>query len=308
MVIYGEILFLENFLTGGLLLWLTQRLCVCRAGRFRFFMGAALCGLYAFTLFQDNLNAGAALLQKLLFSVVLIRLTFGGANRRVIAGRTGAFYMVSFAMGGITMGLAGLLTAPAAAANGSFYLEQLTFLHIAAGCLATALSVHLLFSFIREKLRCFATAAKVSVAFCGNILNAEGFVDTGNLLRDPESGNPVCLLQEEFGRHLLEQALPESQWEAVRSVWQEGRSTELLAKQSVPGEFHFIAYQGAGGESGRLLAFRPDYVEVSKEGPSRRYQAVLALPRGMQMPAQGGRRYQVLLHSFLTGEQLHFAE
>ena len=61
MVIYGEILFMENAAAGALLLWMTKALCGCSWTGKRLLLGASLCGLYAFTLFQETQGAMEAL-------------------------------------------------------------------------------------------------------------------------------------------------------------------------------------------------------------------------------------------------------
>ena len=56
MVVYGEVLFLENAIIGALLLWMTKRICGEEVSKTKLLLGAVLCGLYAFTLFQREIG------------------------------------------------------------------------------------------------------------------------------------------------------------------------------------------------------------------------------------------------------------
>ncbi|MBR4074111.1 MAG: sigma-E processing peptidase SpoIIGA, partial [Firmicutes bacterium] len=56
MVIYGEVLFLENAVVGALILWMTSRLCNEILSMHQMVLGSVLCGLYSFTLFQGEFH------------------------------------------------------------------------------------------------------------------------------------------------------------------------------------------------------------------------------------------------------------
>ena len=51
MVVYGEYLFAENFIAGGLLLWLTGRMTGYRPRPGRLALAAAVCGAGSFIIF-----------------------------------------------------------------------------------------------------------------------------------------------------------------------------------------------------------------------------------------------------------------
>ena len=66
MTVYGEVLFLENFITGWVILLLTGKLRGNSAGTMRVSVGAVMCGIYAFILFVP-MHWMVALLSKMLF-------------------------------------------------------------------------------------------------------------------------------------------------------------------------------------------------------------------------------------------------
>lgn len=280
MVIYGEILFLENAAAGALLLWMTRRLCSCPIGGKRLALGAALCGLYAFSIFQQGIGSGVALMQKLLFSALLILLSFGRCEGKTFLRRLSVFYAMSFLMGGITMGLAGLIAAPAASFGGSFYLEHMTFLHIVSGCGATLLTVRLTLNFLKERRHRFQTRVSVTIPCGGKELTAAGFIDTGNLLMDPLENRPVCLVGEELGRKLAQAA-------------GESFSPERLRR---------ISYCGAAGDQGTLSVIPAEEIRIHREEGTYSYQVTLAVARDGGRGNLWGKNVDILLHGWLLDE------
>lgn len=280
MVIYGEILFLENAAAGALLLWMTGRLCGCPFTGKRLALGAAMCGVYAFSIFQEDVGIASSLFQKLLFSAVLILLSFGRSERRAFVQRLLVFYVTSFLMGGITMGLAGLLASPAASAGGSFYLEHMTFLHIFSGCGATVLTVRLTLSFLRERRHRFRTRVPVAVIYEGKEIEGEGFVDTGNLLMDPLEGRPVCLVTESFWRKLTRAAGGSPPSETLRK----------------------IPYRTAAGEEGELSVIPPEQIRIGGESGGRGCRVTLAVVKDGEKGRPWGDHVEILLHGWLMDE------
>ncbi len=99
MVIYGEYLFLENFLTGLVITYFTGRIAGLAVGRLRLLLCGLLCGAFAFSMFAAMPGAvtGAA---KLLFAFGAAAAAFGWKGLRQTALLAGLFLIVSVFYGG----------------------------------------------------------------------------------------------------------------------------------------------------------------------------------------------------------------
>ena len=150
MTVYGELLFLENFITGMVILYLTGKLCGRKRSRSGMVLGGLMCGSYSFVLFVPMVWP-AALAGKLAFSLMAILAAFGYGGRIQYLKTVAVFYIVSFLMGGVTVGLMYVTGAPGLAANGSVYLHQATWMQVAAGVFVTWVLGNWLADFIRGK-------------------------------------------------------------------------------------------------------------------------------------------------------------
>ncbi|MBQ6686729.1 MAG: sigma-E processing peptidase SpoIIGA [Firmicutes bacterium] len=265
MVVYGEVLFLENALIGGLILWLTRQLCRAELPKTKLIMGSVLCGLYSFTIFQSQIHWIWSMLEKLLFSMILIRHCFG---RRGYGLKLLVFYGVSFLMGGITMGIFGLMSVPALSANGSMYIEKMTFVHLLSGTVATLLAIRLFLALIREHRYEIQTKRQVIIGYQGNEFCVQGFLDTGNRLMDPETGLPVCLISPQLWSTLMGEKEP----------------------------MRWITYRGATGFEGLLAIMEPDRIQIEETNGMRTCETVLGT--GLRM--EGNRQWDGC-HILLNG-------
>ena len=130
----------------------------------------------------------AALAGKLAFSLMVILAAFGYGGRIQYLKTVAVFYIVSFLMGGVTVGLMYVTGAPGLAANGSVYLHQATWMQVAAGVFVTWVLGNWLADFIRGKLQKEKVFTSMEVEISGKKWEMRAFVDTGNFLRDPVSG------------------------------------------------------------------------------------------------------------------------
>lgn len=202
MTIYGEFLFMENALTGAVILIITGKLCGCGTG-LRTAAGSIMCGVYAFILLAD-LHWITSLISKLLFSAAVTGVSFGAGTVRLLLKRTAVFYIISFLMGGITIALMYMTGFSGMAANGSIYFHGIRYLQIAAGALVSLAAGIWFAGYVKERRHMEAVIMEAVLHAGSAELKLTALVDTGNSLKDPVTGYPAAVLSPEAGRILMD--------------------------------------------------------------------------------------------------------
>ena len=299
MVIYAEYLFLENALTGGMILLLTGKISGIRCKIRHLIAGSMLCGVYSFILFWDTLNSFAALMIKIGFSAVLVFLVFHPKELRPFARITLVFYLVSFSMGGITIGMMYFLGIMGVTQNTSIYLGTKGYLLLLPGCIMAWLIFSFFAEFIKRRLTRERTYTDVEIELEGRSVVMRGMVDTGNFLVDPLSGKPVMVISEAAAKQIL----PE---EFVEAAVKEDRTqiiSEVLQNSSYAGRIRMIPYHTVGKGRGSLVGIRTDGVRVgihNGKGGEKTMKisegAILAICGGMFSGGQSEDGCSVLLH------------
>ena len=275
MTVYAEVLFLENFITGLVILMLTGKLRGAKTEKWRIMTGAVMCGLYAFVLFVP-LHWLLALGSKILFSAMVATAAFGVSTWRQLLKNAGAFCIVSFLMGGVTIALMYMLKIPGMTGNGSFVLKGASFLQISAGVAATWYLGTWLAELLKDKLLRQKVMHQVMVEIAGNRWHLKALTDTGNSLKEPVSGWPVAVLSKEAA-------------ERIRDKCDSECFAKLLA----------IPYRTVE-RSGVMFGIRPDRVAVDGRDITH---LVLGFGESSFSPWKGTEKYDLLLHQqFLEGE------
>lgn len=281
MTIYGEFLFLENFITGMVILVLTGKLCNSSRSKSGILLGALMCGTYSFLLFVPMVWP-LALGCRLIFSFLVILAAFGYGGKAIYLKTTAVFYIVSFLMGGVTISLMYVIKVPGLSANGSVYLHGITYFQVAAGVLATWVLGSWLADFIRGKLQKEKVFTCMEVQIAEKRWKIRAFVDTGNFLREPVSGNPAAVLSASCGQRILHE---------IKDL--------IICRSCV------IPYRSVG-QKGILQGVRPDRIIVDGKSIEK---IVLAISKEDFTCSKEAEPYEALLQQqLLEGGVLEHAQ
>lgn len=276
MTVYAEILFIENFVTGWVILKLTGKLRGQDPGRRRTAAGAAMCGVYSFVLFVP-LHWAAALGLKVMFSLVVTAAAFGMTSRLNIIKTAGIFCIVSFLMGGVTIALMYMIKLPFMTANGSFVLKGNHFIQVAAGVAATWFLGVWLAGLTKEKCIKEKILKEVEIHIGDHVWDLNALIDTGNSLNEPVTGRPVAVISRTAGKIICEELGPE----------QDTRSCVIPYKTI--------------GEKGIMYGIKPDFMVLDDRKIS---EIVLGIGENDFSLWKGCEEYELLLNwQFLKGEE-----
>lgn len=238
VIVYGDLLFGENFIIGCVLLYITGEIFNISfktvVSVLRLISGGIMCGAFSFMVFVHVPMAVAASAE-CIFSAAVCIVVFG---RKKLWQRSIVFILVTYFMGGLTMGL--------------LFVTKNQGIYTASGIYTGDMKAGFLAAFIAIGLITAKQVIKVvnSIKFfeehvfdtfiCigGESFHTRGYVDTGNRLCDPFSGRPAAVAQA--------------------SLWQRLCDAGVVTEERTG----VIPYEAVGGK-GLLLSVRTDYIEIN---------------------------------------------
>ena len=243
MIVYGELLFIENAIIGWVLLYLTGEICgfrsrdkvenrgVEKAGRrctskvreryIRFLIGSLMCGAFSLTIFLDIGKSGTAkglvlIVMEVFFAAAVCTVTFGckgpgGEMKKISPKRMQwrhalTFILVTYFMGGIVMG-ALLVTQNQGiyTAVGIYTGDMKAAVLILFICLGYA-TIKQIIKTVRNKKLFTEHTYEAEIVMGKHIVKASAFLDTGNRLKEPITGKPVAVASEELWQRMMSAA------------------------------------------------------------------------------------------------------
>ena len=245
MVIYLEYLFLENFLTGGLLLLLTSKLSGHSPSRTRLILGSVISGAGGFTIFIPAAGFGGAVI-RLAAAVLICTVVFAEKQAKPLKTikTTLIFLALTFLSGGAAMAFTLWRQIPAVSGNGALYLEPLTYGTLICLAVPAFGLTYIFVKLVRKRQMETITRGKVCLTIKGMVYSFEALADSGNSLREPLTGRPAALIDRKGAAKL-----------SFRPEDAETGRDETMADRLV-----VIPYKAVGTEKGILKGIRTDSI------------------------------------------------
>lgn len=234
--VYIDIVFLTNLLMDYILLRIVGRLFQCRGNRRRCLLAAAMGALFSCLILYIQSDAGpiAAILLHGGCAVGMVRVGCGLKKGGLLIKGVITLYLAAFLCGGFW---------EAATVTSDGGCSPRTFLILLAGvCLALCAAAYLSDSF-RVRMK---HIYPITLSYQGKVQPAYGFYDTGNLLTDPVSGEPVSIVEPEILETMLSGELVDK-LKHLQENPGELKSTELACLKP-----HYLTCRTVG-QAGELL-------------------------------------------------------
>ena len=254
--IYLDSVFLLNGAMDYLLLLLTARLAGIPLRRRRYLWAALAGGVYAAAVFWPGLGFLAETPVKIAAGVLMAVAAFGGEQR--LARLTLLLFAVSCGMAGCVLGLGLLAGEVIPVQRGIFYTDVNLRVLLLSAAAAYGVLTLVFRSAARHGLQ--GRLLRVRVCIGGAETELTALWDSGNGLREPETGRPVLVAAPET----LAGILPE-EVSRLLTAWKLKAPAELVEPlmEAVPAlRPRLLPYRAVGTEGGLLLTLQTDWLEI----------------------------------------------
>lgn len=195
-IIYADVLFIINTYITYILLFATAFLSKENANRIRLVLSSLLGGAYAFVILLDSISTFLSLLLRLFAACVFILVAFKIRSLRRFIKLYSLFFLSNFVFAGFIMAVWYTLTP-----GRMYYGAGVLYLDISTLTLVVLSGISYFVikgigSFIElktPKSRVFHTVLTIG----GKSIQLKAFLDTGNALKDPFTGEEVLIASEE---------------------------------------------------------------------------------------------------------------
>ena len=263
--IYLDILLCTNFLINFLLLSLSGKILRLKSSRFKVFLSASLGALYSLIILIEGISPIILNLSKIIMMCVMVLVAYSKPTFKLYIKRVLVFYLCSVALSGIIM-LLEISLSPTFMSyqNGVLYFDiSASILVLITGALYFAVSFAC--RFFRHTVS-DDYIYKIKISLGGKTAILFGLFDSGNQLRDTISGLPVIVCELEK----IKKIIPEDSL----FLFKKGISIDSGFGYRGDLKFKLIPFSSVSG-SGLITAFKPDFVEIDKDGKKTKITEIL---------------------------------
>ena len=262
MTIYIDIIIVENLIMNYIILYATGLISKSKISHLRIFLASAIGAIYAITEYISKLNIYSNMLVKVILSIVIIFVAFYPQNVKKMFKQIVLFYLTTFTFGGVATYLIYVLKPQNIVIKNGMYVGTYVLKVIFIGAIVGTIILIIAFKFAKNKITKKDMICKVKIKLNGKEVVLDTMVDTGNMLKEPLTGNPVVVVEKTS----LYDLMPKEILNNTESIL--GGDFEKIPeeiKDEYISKLKIIPFSSLGKQNGMLIGIKPEKLEVINE-------------------------------------------
>lgn len=251
LTVYLDIIFLENLCINCIILLATGVINKSTISIIRILLSSLIGSLYAVILYLSVVEALSGIALKILLSVCMVYIAYNPRNIKSLLKQLILFYLTSFTFGGVAFALLYFVKPQNILIKNGVLIGTYPLKIALTGVIVGFIIITIAFKSIKKKLSKKDMFCNITIEFDGRFRTLRAMIDTGNLLKDPLSGNPVVVVEKQE----LVDVVPIKILEITEKIVA-GQYDENLNKYA--SKFRVIPFTSLGKENGLLLGLKID--------------------------------------------------
>lgn len=258
MTIYVDVVFLENIAMNYIILFATAIISKSDIKLFKILLASAIGGGYAILAYIADLGIVMNLLLKIFLSIAIVYIAYKPKKIKALLKILMLFYVVSFTFGGVSFMLLYFLRPQDIINKNGMYIGMYPIKVVLLGGIVGFSLIVISFKTIKGKLSSKDIFCDIEIVYNGKSNKIKAMIDSGNLLKEPITGYPVVIVEEDELRNILSTEILQNVDKIIK-----GEAIDSLDISEC--KFRLIPFSSIGKESGLLLGFKPDYIKLLYE-------------------------------------------
>jgi len=245
MVVYLDVLLLENFLVNLFLLTITMQTIKKKVLMSRLMLSSAIGASYVFAILIPKLQFFTSTPFKIVVALLMMMISIKDKSMGEVLKATGIFILYSVLLAGMSFYIA-IKDNPSLSSSAMIY--NFSYKNLILSLMIIYMLIYKLTVYVKDRrsLINYVYTTEICIDNVKTIIKA--FLDTGNELREPATNLPVIIVERKFFKDLN------------------------LKNHSI----YNIPYSVVSGCNGKLIGIRPDSVKININGNIKEESLILA--------------------------------
>lgn len=252
MIVYADIIFVENLIINFIILYVTALLKKIKISYFRIILASTCGSLYAILAIRiDNV------FYKLILSILMVIIICPTKNIRKILETLTVFYLVSISTGGASIAISYLFNGYAINTLKGIPVVSFPIMISAIGVTIGVFLIMLTINNVKSKISKNNIIYDVEIFIGTKKAKIKALLDTGNMLKDPITNRSVIVV----AKRSLQSILTREILDDITLVLGGDKIGNLL-NEELASRIKLIPFNSLGNEHGILLGIKSDKIIV----------------------------------------------
>ena len=256
MTIYVDIVLLENLCMNYIILFGTAYIIKIKIKQVRIILASLLGAVYAVLAYAEIFPMYASLITKTILSICMTYIAFNPKKIKGLIKELIVFYLVSFALGGCAFALLYIVRPQDIFMKDGVYIGTYPLKIALLGGIVGFIITYIAFKIVKTRITKNEIIYKAVINISGKQLEINVLLDTGNMLKDPISGDSVIMIE----KNKLNSIFPEKILNNIDKIL--GGDLESAESLEYRKRLRFIPFTSVGKQNGMLLGIKADSVTI----------------------------------------------
>lgn len=274
MTIYIDIIIVENLIMNYIILYATGLISKNKIYYFRIFLASLIGAIYAVTQYVSKLYIYSNIIVKIILSIIIVFVAFNPQNIKKMCKQLVLFYLATFTFGGVATYLIYVLKPQNIIIKNGMYIGTYVLKVIFIGAILGTVILNIGFKFAKNKITKKDMICKIKIKLNKKEIILNAMVDTGNMLKEPITGNPVVVVEKTE----LYDLIPKEILDNIESILGGDfeKIPEDIKNEYIP-KLKIIPFSSLGKQNGMLVGIKPEKLEVINEQVEEKNNVIIGI-------------------------------
>ena len=256
MTIYVDIVLLENLCMNYIILFGTAYIMKIKVKHIRILLASLIGAVYAVLAYAGVFPIYANLITKIILSICMTYIAFNPKKLKGLIKELLLFYLVSFSLGGCAFALLYIVRPQDIFMKDGVYIGTYPLKIALLGGITGFVITYIAIKIVKTRITKNEIIYKAVIKIEEQELEINVLLDTGNMLKDPISGDSVIMVE----KNRLYKIVPKELLDNMNKfLGGEFENAEILEYKK---RIRFIPFTSVGKQNGMLLGIKADLVKI----------------------------------------------
>ena len=267
MTVYLDVVLIENLCMNYIILFATGYILKVKRNHLRLIISAVLGAIYSILAYIQILPIYSNLIMKFILSVVMVYIAYKAKNIKLFGKQLLIFYLVSFVFGGCAFALLYFIKPQDVLIKDGVFIGTYPLKIALLGGIVGFTIMVIAFKVVRYRLSKNDMFCEIEIYIKEQSIKVKAMIDTGNLLKDPISREPVIVVEKD----ILYEIIPYEILNNIEKITGGDVNSDFYNESNVEyiSKFRVIPFSSLGKQNGMLLGFKADkvitYIDSNEE-------------------------------------------
>ena len=262
MTIYLDIVLIENLIMNSIIIYATAIIMKVKIKNLNILLSSIIGAIYSIMTYISNLKIYSNIFIKIILSIIMVYIAYKPQSLKILLKQILIFYLTSFLFGGVAFALIYVVKPQEILMRNGLFLGTYPLKTVFLSAIIASVIGIFGFKIVKNKISKKDMYCQIIIKLNNKEIQTTAMVDTGNLLKDPITGNPVIVVESS----LLEKILPlELLLNLDKIIGGEFENVTEEIRNTYMNKLKLIPYASLGKQNGMLIGIKGDDVKIIKE-------------------------------------------